>query len=75
MKPISIYYLDGIKEGRQVYQREGMADADAHIENLAKLVKDFDASNPIGQMLRGELAFWRHQKSRKIMLDAQDRIQ
>jgi len=58
---VSRYYLDGIREGREIHRREGKENAAAHIANLRETIKGFSAASPVGQMLRGELDFWRSQ--------------
>ena len=64
MNTVSTHYLEGIKEGRAYLTKYGAADIDAHIANLRSTMKGFPASTPVGQMLRGELDFWRNQKAR-----------
>lgn len=54
-------YLMGIREGRQALRTYGMGVAHAHLDNLNRTIKNFDASSPVGQMLRGERDFWRKQ--------------
>lgn len=54
-------YLAGICEGREIFKREGLAYAHDHIAILRTTSKGFAASSPVGQMLRGELDFWRNQ--------------
>lgn len=54
-------YLMGIREGRQALRTYGMSVASAHLDNLNRTNKNFDASSPVGQMLRGERDFWRNQ--------------
>lgn len=61
MKTVSSEYLDGIREGRQAFNQEGMANASQHLENLNQTCRRFDAQSPVGQMLRGERDFWRNQ--------------
>lgn len=61
MQTVTPYYLDGIREGRETFKREGMQDAHAHLANLRETIKGFDASSPVGQMLRGERDFWVNQ--------------
>lgn len=67
-KIISQSYLDGIVEGRQLlkaWQAEGFTDipalAQASLESLNRLCTMYDATNPVGQMMRGERDFWRNQ--------------
>ena len=58
---VSQYYLDGIKEGREVFKREGMQYAKEHLANLSSTIVGFSAASPVGQMLRGERDFWKNQ--------------
>lgn len=60
-KTVTAEYLEGIREGRTTFKREGMENAQAHLDNLVSTCRRFDASNPVGQMLRGERDFWRNQ--------------
>lgn len=60
-KTVTAEYLAGIREGRQWLKRYGMEDAQANLDNLVRTCRMFDASNPVGQMLRGERDFWRNQ--------------
>lgn len=62
MKTISQHYIDGIKEARKDFEREGLEYAAEHIKNLRSTIKrGFPANHPVGQMLRGELDFWLNQ--------------
>lgn len=65
MQTVTSFYLDGIREGRETFRREGLTDAQAHLANLRETIKGFDASSPVGQMLRGERDFWAHQLKRR----------
>lgn len=60
-KPVTAEYIEGIKEGREWLKRHGMTDAAAHLDNLTRTARTFDAQSPVGQMLRGERDFWRNQ--------------
>jgi len=60
-KPVTAEYIEGIKEGRDWLNRYGMDDAAAHLDNLTRTARTFDAQSPVGQMLRGERDFWRNQ--------------
>lgn len=60
-KPVTAEYIEGIKEGRAWFKRYGMDDAAAHLDNLTRKARTFDAQSPVGQMLRGERDFWRNQ--------------
>lgn len=60
-KTVTAEYLAGITAGRATFRLEGMENAQAHLDNLVRTCRMFDASNPVGQMLRGERDFWRNQ--------------
>ena len=74
MKEVTQSYLDGIAEGRATLK--AIQAGDAHgltlrdIPGIARNVADtcrlFDASNPVGQLLRGERDFWRNQLKRGL---------
>ncbi len=70
-KTVTAEYIEGIKEGRAWLNRYGMDDAQAHLDNLTRTARTFDAQSPVGQMLRGERDFWRNQikKSKGIIYD------
>ena len=59
---ISAEYLAGIREGRERLTKYGaeLTPAD-EIQNLRSTIRGFAASSPVGQMLRGELDFWKNQ--------------
>jgi len=61
MMTVTAEYLDGIKEGREIFKIEGIANAAEHLDNLNRTIAGFDASSPVGQHLRGERDFWRNQ--------------
>jgi hypothetical protein len=54
-------YCMGITDGREIFKREGMELAQEHLENLNSTCRKFAASSPVGQYLRGERDFWKHQ--------------
>jgi hypothetical protein len=58
---VTAEYLDGIREGRETFKREGLTNATDHIDNLNRTIAGFAASSPVGQLLRGERDFWRNQ--------------
>jgi hypothetical protein len=60
-KTVTRIYLMGIADARAVFRAEGMESARAHLDNLNSTIKLFDASSPVGQLLRGERDFWRNQ--------------
>lgn len=57
-------YIMGIKEGREVFRKYGLAIAPDALDNLRRAIKGFPASTPVGQMLRGERDFWLNQIKR-----------
>lgn len=61
MNTVTLHYLDGIKEGREIFKREGMAYAQARLDNLRRTMKGFAKGSPVGDMLRGERDFWINQ--------------
>ena len=61
MKTVTSDYINGIREGRETLRRCGPSVARQELDNLTATVRMFDASNPVGQMLRGERDFWRNQ--------------
>lgn len=65
MDTVTAEYLDGIREGRATFKREGADNAAIHLNNLnLTIASGFAASNPVGQFLRGERDFWRNQINR-----------
>lgn len=61
---VSEEYLMGIREGREALRRCGMDIAHQELENLTRTCQMFDASSAVGQYLRGERDFWKHQLSK-----------
>jgi len=57
----SEHYCNGIIEGRKALEKYGVDIAQDALRNLNSTIKGFPASNPVGQMLRGERDFWKHQ--------------
>lgn len=66
MQTVTAEYLMGIKEGRDLLRKYGTESITIQdrIDNLKRTMKGFPASTPVGQMLRGELDFWRNQAKR-----------
>lgn len=64
---VSYWYIEGIKEGRKCLDEWGTegVSAQEQIDNIKETLKRFSASSPVGQMLRGELDFWKNQAKRK----------
>lgn len=61
---VSEHYCNGILEGRKALKKYGVEIAHDELRNLNSTIKGFPASTPVGQFLRGELDFWRHQLAR-----------
>jgi hypothetical protein len=61
---ITSSYLEGIVEGRAFLRKHGLGVARHEIENLTATIAGFSANSPVGQFLRGERDFWRHQIKR-----------
>lgn len=66
MQTVTAEYLMGIKEGRELLRKYGTESITIQdrIDNLKRTMKGFPTSTPVGQMLRGELDFWRNQAKR-----------
>lgn len=63
---VTSYYLDGIKEGREMLNKYGASIANDALANInATIKKGFAASSPVGQLLRGERDFWRNAINKK----------
>lgn len=62
-RPVSHWYIEGIKEGRASLEKHGNAIAADELANLKSTIKGFRADTAVGQMLRGERDFWAHQIS------------
>ena len=60
-KTVTQEYLDGIAEGREEFKKTGLQFAFDHLDVLDRCCKEFAASSPVGQMMRGERDFWRNQ--------------
>lgn len=66
-RTVTAEYPDGIREGRAWLKAHGAGDARALLDNLERTARMFDAQSPVGQMLRGERDFWRHQISKGLI--------
>lgn len=66
MQNVTQEYIMGIKEGRESLKKSGadLVSIDERIENLKSTLKGFDRSSPVGQMLLGELDFWKNQRKK-----------
>ena len=60
---VSQHYIDGIKEGRDALRKYGTEQITVaeRIANLKSTMKGFSNTSPVGEMLRGELDFWKNQ--------------
>jgi len=58
---VSEMYCEGIKEGRKALEWHGVEIAQDELRNLNSTIKAFSANSPVGQLLRGERDFWKHQ--------------
>ena len=63
MQTVTQEYLMGIKEGRETLKKYGieLITIEERIDNIKSTLKGFDNSSPVGQMLLGELDFWKNQ--------------
>lgn len=64
---VTAEYIEGIKEGRKILEEYGtdVVSIQDHIDNLKATLKGFSRSTPVGQMLLGELDFWKNQLKKK----------
>lgn len=64
---VTAEYIDGIKEGRSILEKYGtdVISIQDRIDNLKSTLKGFSRSTPVGQMLLGELDFWKNQLKKK----------
>ena len=63
MQTVTEYYLMGVKEGRETLRKYGteLITIEERISNLKSTLQGFNNSSPVGQMLLGELDFWKNQ--------------
>lgn len=61
MQNVTQHYLQGIKEGREILKKHGteLITIQERIDNLKSTLRGFDKHSPVGQMLLGELDFWK----------------
>ena len=66
MQQVTQEYLAGIKEGREILKTYGIEKItiQERIDNLKSTLKGFGKVSPVGQMLLGELDFWKHQQKK-----------
>ena len=64
---VTHWYLEGIKEGRRNFKEQAVSilSVDDRIANIRATLKTFSFNSPVGQLLRGELDFWKNQQKRK----------
>lgn len=67
MQTVTNEYLMGIKEGRECLEKHGttLMTVQDRIDNLKSTLKGFSRKSAVGQMLLGELDFWKHQAKKK----------
>ena len=67
MQTVTAEYLMGIKEGREISEKYGTEkfNIQERIENIKSALKGFSKTSPVGQMLLGELDFWKNQLKKK----------
>lgn len=58
---VNFYYIEGIKEGRASFERRPDIPALEHVNSLVRTLKGFNRNSEVGQMLLGELDFWKNQ--------------
>lgn len=63
MQNVTQFYLEGIKEGREILKTYGTETItiQERIYNIKSTMHGFDKQSPVGQMLLGELDFWKNQ--------------
>lgn len=66
MQQVTQEYLAGIKEGREILKTYGIETItiQERIDNLKSTLKGFSNASPVGQMLLGELDFWKNQQKK-----------
>ena len=66
MQQVTQEYLAGIKEGREILKTYGIETItiQERIDNLKSTLKGFSKASPVGQMLLGELDFWKLQQKK-----------
>ena len=66
---VTDWYLEGIKEGRRGLQERGISvlTTEDRIANLRSTIKGYAFSSPVGQLLRGELDFWKNQLKKQTL--------
>ena len=66
MQTVTQFYLDGIKEGRETLKKYGveLITIQERINNLKSTLRGFSKASPVGQMLLGELDFWKLQQKK-----------
>lgn len=67
MQTVTAEYIMGVKEGREILEKYGIENfsVQEQIDNLKSTLKGFSKTSPVGQMLLGELDFWKNQLKNK----------
>ena len=67
MQTVTAEYIMGVKEGREILEKYGIENfsVQEQIDNLKSTLKGFSKTSPVGQMLQGELDFWKNQLKSK----------
>ena len=67
MQTVTEEYIMGVKEGREILEKYGTENfsIQERIDNLKSTLKGFSKTSPVGQMLLGELDFWKNQLKNK----------
>lgn len=60
---ITAEYLDGIKDGRSFLNLNPGSNPTDEISSIRRTMRGFPPSSQVGQHLRGQLDFWRHQQT------------
>ena len=63
MRTVTEEYIMGVKEGREILEKYGTENfsIQERIDNLKSTLKGFSKTSSVGQMLLGELDFWKNQ--------------
>ena len=67
MQTATAEYIRGVKEGREILEKYGTENfsIQERIDNLKSTLKGFSKTSPVGQILLGELDFWKNQLKNK----------
>jgi hypothetical protein len=64
MQEVSQEYIEGIKEGREWITKYPDQDPAEMLDQLKRAKKGFASNSPVGQMLLGEIDFWKNQQKK-----------